>query len=314
MLQRTRAATVLLLFGMPSCLSDSIRGRTPGRQLEPFHDDGYFDPFTYDWGISTSNASETMRLRSEYHARRLDDTPIKTCRSKECRSSCGSDETTGDDEAGPCGINPKEQCPCCVRCDDSENFNPRCGAFSNAWGAGGVSMEDKYLPELKDSGSCLNIEDRIARLELAIFGQGRTFRDSELCRKMALEYICIFWGSQNAMYDNRCVGIEQSVDPPLQPCRSMCVQLAITCANNPDYKDLCNNLPCGVDNGVISGVDCKLGNNYQQVDPAEECFVFSYEDLTADLYNGVSTTSPSLIISHVLTIALLVFTLFKPLV
>lgn len=61
-------------------------------------------------------------------------------------------------------------------------------------------------------------------------------------------------------------------------------------------------------------VSMLAGNNYQQVDPAEECFVFSYEDLTADLYNGVSTTSPSLIISHVLTIALLVFTLFKPLV
>lgn len=298
--QRVVAVLIMSFLRMPSCWSESFRSRS---RLEPLPDDGYFDPFTHDWGIVTYNASETFRLRADYHDRRLatDKVPPLTCESKDCRSSCGSDEA-GEDLTEPCGIKP-DQCPCCVRCDDSADTNPRCGAFSKAWGAGGVSMEDKYLPELKASGSCLNIEDRIARLELSIFGQGRTFRDSELCRKMALEYICIFWGSQNAMYDNRCIGIQQSVEPPLQPCRSMCVQLAITCANNPDYKDLCASIPCGVENGIISGVDCEPGFNYQEVNPFDECLVYEYGDLTAGLYNGAHSLmtrpllSPAIIIS-----------------
>lgn len=216
---------LIAVFSPLQCSSESFRAGHEA--LEPLPDDGYFDPFNYDWGIVTHNASETVRLRLEYQSRRkmLNSKGFLTCEDKKCRAACGSDEAVEDDEAGPCGVTP-EQCPCCVRCDDSPDTNPRCGAFANAWGQGGVTMEDKYLPALKKfSGSCLNIEDRIARLEMSIFGQGRTFRDSELCRKMALEYICAFWGSQNAMYDNRCVGIQQSVEPALQPCRSMCVQV-----------------------------------------------------------------------------------------
>lgn len=38
----------------------------------------------------------------------------------------------------------------------------------------------------------------------------QTFRDTDACREMVIDYTCLWWGSENEMYDNRC-GIEAQV-------------------------------------------------------------------------------------------------------
>lgn len=38
----------------------------------------------------------------------------------------------------------------------------------------------------------------------------QTFRDTTSCREMVLDYTCLWWGSTNLMYDNRC-GVEAQV-------------------------------------------------------------------------------------------------------
>lgn len=38
----------------------------------------------------------------------------------------------------------------------------------------------------------------------------QTFRDTDACREMVIDYTCLWWGSANEMYDNRC-GIEAQV-------------------------------------------------------------------------------------------------------
>ena len=38
----------------------------------------------------------------------------------------------------------------------------------------------------------------------------QTFRDTDACREMVLDYTCLWWGSANEMYDNRC-GVEAQV-------------------------------------------------------------------------------------------------------
>ncbi len=46
------------------------------------------------------------------------------------------------------------------------------------------------------------------------------------------------WGSNNAMNTNRC---SARTHPP---CRSYCIQIAILCANNENWKELCNHIEC----------------------------------------------------------------------
>jgi len=50
---------------------------------------------------------------------------------------------------------------------------------------------------------------------------------------MVMEYLCLFYGSNNTMYTNHCVGQEEVKSPnpanhrvaPRPPCRSFCVQV-----------------------------------------------------------------------------------------
>ncbi|CAM9797920.1 unnamed protein product, partial [Chrysoparadoxa australica] len=105
--------------------------------------------------------------------------------------------------------------PCCAECFGL-NYCRRLNNFM---------LEDKYYPtEPAILGSCDNLEYRASKLE--VFGPSETFRDTPECRALVYDYTCLWWGSQNGQYDNRCGAEGQK-----PPCRSFCVQVAETCAN-----------------------------------------------------------------------------------
>jgi hypothetical protein len=114
-------------------------------------------------------------------------------------------------------------------------------------------VQEKYYPNNLDLlGTCFVIEDLAKRVESEIFGNGKTFRDTSLCRDIVMQYLCLFWGSDNEMYTNLCIFQESvsSPDPanhiitPRPPCRSFCVQVADICANDPNFINLCYNIAC----------------------------------------------------------------------
>merc|ERR1719224_228626 len=103
---------------------------------------------------------------------------------------------------------------------------------------GGKLVEDQYYPTEKDkSGSCDNLDERVGALD--VFGKSKTFRDNEECRDLVREYVCLWWGSENAQYENRCNNGGQAA----KPCRDFCVQVGIVCANNEDWMNLCYDIP-----------------------------------------------------------------------
>ncbi len=70
---------------------------------------------------------------------------------------------------------------------------------------------------------------------------------------MVMQYLCLFYGSDNDMYKNYCIYQEDVKDPnpanhkvaPRPPCKSFCVQIASVCANDPDFFiQTCNNIKC----------------------------------------------------------------------
>ena len=115
-------------------------------------------------------------------------------------------------------------------------------------------IQERYYPgdQLSNSGTCGIIDNLGKRVRDEIFGNGKTFRDTPLCRDIVMQYLCLFWGSDNLMYTNYCVYKEDvtSSDPtthriaPKPPCRSFCVQVADICANDPDFVNLCYNIQC----------------------------------------------------------------------
>jgi hypothetical protein len=54
---------------------------------------------------------------------------------------------------------------------------------------------------------------------LDVFGPEKTFRDNAECRQLVHDYTCLWWGSDNDVFDNRCGAY--AAQPP---CRSFCVQ------------------------------------------------------------------------------------------
>ena len=102
----------------------------------------------------------------------------------------------------------------CVTCEGL-NF---CSSLN------GLLIEEIYSPTdliLKDT--CVAIEARGARFAAELFGSGHVFRDTEQCRSIVLQYLCLFWyncipfnagswcndalhrGSNNEMYTNFCI-------------------------------------------------------------------------------------------------------------
>ncbi len=67
-----------------------------------------------------------------------------------------------------------------------------------------------------------------------------------------MQYLCMFWGSENLMYTNVCLYQEDTNNAipelkrfaPRPPCRSFCVQVATVCANNKEFAQLCANIAC----------------------------------------------------------------------
>ena len=108
-------------------------------------------------------------------------------------------------------------------------------------------IEDKYgklQTQGKDAdNSCRNFEQRAMNLD--VFGPGKTFRDSHECRVAVYDYTCLWWGSQNEAYKNNCKDLQmvltngKKVQAALQPCLSFCTQVAMMCANRPDWIQLC---------------------------------------------------------------------------
>jgi hypothetical protein len=98
----------------------------------------------------------------------------------------------------------------------------------------GLLVEERYYPTVNiDLGTCTILEALGVRMYDEIFGVGKTFRDTTQCREIVMQYLCLFWGSQNYMYRNYCYWSEDVSDPdptkhliaPRPPCRSFCVQV-----------------------------------------------------------------------------------------
>ena len=108
----------------------------------------------------------------------------------------------------------------------------------------GLLVQEVYYPKQDDLGTCSIIEALGIRMDQEIFGIGRTFRDSPQCRDIVMQYLCLFWGSQNDMYTNLCFWKEDvsSPDPqlhkisPRPPCRSFCVQVYSSLYGIPSYQ------------------------------------------------------------------------------
>lgn len=114
-------------------------------------------------------------------------------------------------------------------------------------------IEEVYLPNnLEAKGTCVVLDDLGMRVQADVFGEGRTFRDTAQCRDIVMQYLCLFYGSNNNMYRNWCQ-FREDVTPaskaeykiaPRYPCRSFCVQVATVCANDPLFLQLCGQIKC----------------------------------------------------------------------
>ncbi len=138
--------------------------------------------------------------------------------------------------------------PVCVLCSNLKY----CRALN------GLLIQEVYLPGNPDKlGTCTVYEDLGERMYSEIFGIGKTFRDSDQCRLIVMQYLCLMWGSDNLMYKSECHSCCEDVsDPnpnnrrvaPLFPCRSFCIQMAEVCAYDKNYIQLCERIPCGESN------------------------------------------------------------------
>ncbi len=135
-----------------------------------------------------------------------------------------------------------EEVPCVI-CRDMAY----CSALN------GLQIEEVYLPNnLNDLGTCRVLDELGNKVKNEVFGNGRSFRDTTQCNDIVMQYLCLFYGSNNDMYRNHCIYQEDVSDSnpvnhkvaPRPPCRSFCVQVAEVCANDPKFMQLCNNIEC----------------------------------------------------------------------
>lgn len=144
----------------------------------------------------------------------------------------------------PAGFDPKSII--CVKCSGLQS----CPALN------GLNIEEVYLPnnlvEAPLLGTCRVLDELGSRVQAEVFGNGRTFRDTPNCVSMVMQYLCLFYGSNNVMYKNWCQFVEDVRDAlpanhkvaPRYPCRSFCVQVATTCAYDPLFVELCRSIAC----------------------------------------------------------------------
>ena len=131
----------------------------------------------------------------------------------------------------------------CVICRDM-SYCPRLNGFQ---------IQEVYLPyNLNDLGTCKVLDALGEKVATEVFGNGRTFRDTPQCKDIVMQYLCLFYGSDNDMYTNNCINQEDVSDSnpinhkvaPRPPCRSFCVQVAEVCASDPKFMQLCYNIKC----------------------------------------------------------------------
>lgn len=132
----------------------------------------------------------------------------------------------------------------------------KCSGLQSCPALNGLIIEEVYLPnnlvEAPTLGTCKVLDELGARVQAEIFGSGRTFRNTPDCVSMVMQYLCLFYGSNNVMYRNWCQFVEDVRDAlpanhkvaPRYPCRSFCVQVATTCAYDPLFVDLCRSIAC----------------------------------------------------------------------
>ncbi len=117
----------------------------------------------------------------------------------------------------------------------------------------GFQIQEVYLPyNLNDLGTCKVLDALGEKVASEVFGNGRTFRDTPQCKDIVMQYLCLFYGSDNDMYTNECINQEDVSDSnpvnhkvaPRPPCRSFCVQVAEVCATDPKFMQLCYNIAC----------------------------------------------------------------------
>ena len=237
------AAALICVSTLTTVSSDPTAPPANRDHLYPtFVDDGYFtpgkhNPFRQRWANASDATTKLAPKRKLAADDNLydDDTSVKKmdCTNPDC--SCYYDEYDDED----CGTSD-EECPCCIRC-----LNEEMSYCHDA--LGGKLLEDQYYPTVKGiSGSCDNLDERVGALD--VFGKGKTFRDNDECRDLVREYVCLWWGSENAHYENRCNNGGQAA----KPCRGFCVQVGLVCANNEDWMNLCYDIPCSAGDGACA--------------------------------------------------------------
>ena len=95
-----------------------------------------------------------------------------------------------------------EEVPCVI-CRDMEY----CSALN------GLQIEEVYLPNnLNDMGTCRVLDELGSKVKSEVFGNGRSFRDTTQCNDIVMQYLCLFYGSDNDMYRNHCIYQEDVSD------------------------------------------------------------------------------------------------------
>jgi len=147
-------------------------------------------------------------------------------------------------------VDPKPNCPFCL--------NLKYCKILNGYMTEEVYISKQYYTSsyvghlIETEGTCSVFEALGKRMYNEVFGSGKPFRDEPQCREMVMQYLCLFWGSDNYMYRNSCIYHEDTSSPdPLQhkltpryPCRSFCVQIAKVCANSYDFLKVCGEIAC----------------------------------------------------------------------
>ena len=94
-----------------------------------------------------------------------------------------------------------------------------CAGLTACTALNTLLIQEVYYPipgSTKDpgesGGTCQILDERGQRFssnvegnDESIFGPDNTFRDTPTCRDLVLQYLCLWWGSDNGMYTNFCV-------------------------------------------------------------------------------------------------------------
>ena len=82
---------------------------------------------------------------------------------------------------------------------------------------------------------------------------------------MVFDYTCLWWGSDNSVYRNRCKDYSfnlingEKIETTKRPCLSYCTQVAESCANRPDWMRVCDKIYCNDEEGSGLDEDCTMG-------------------------------------------------------